>query len=50
MRFNFLTLELIPKNELPDWGPEDEKLKLEFEDRLRKGHLHLVSARCPELD
>ena len=43
-----MSLELIPKSELPEWGEEDEKIKNEFEARLRTGKLHLVSAETPK--
>lgn len=43
-----MSLEVVPKSELPEWGEEDEKRKNEFEDRLKTGHLHLVSAAQPE--
>ena len=39
-----MSLELVPKSKLPDWGEEDEKLKNEFEARMNTGKLHLVSA------
>ena len=43
-----MSLELVPKSELPEWGEEDEKLKNEFEARMKSGRLHLVSAENPE--
>ena len=43
-----MTLELVPKSQLPEWGEEDERLKNEFESRMKAGKLHLVSAKHPE--
>ncbi len=43
-----MSLELVPKSLLPDWGAEDEKLKNKFEARMNSGRLHLVSAENPE--
>ena len=43
-----MSLELIPESELPEWGEADEKLRMEFEERMRSGRLHLVSAKNPE--
>ena len=43
-----MSLELVPKSELPEWGEEDERLKKEFEARMNSGELHLVSAKNPE--
>ena len=42
-----MSLELVPKSQLPEWGDEDEKLKNEFEARMESGTLHLVSAKKP---
>ncbi len=42
-----MSLELVPKSQLPDWGVEDEQLKNEFEARMNAGELHLVSAKKP---
>ena len=43
-----MSLELVPKSELPEWGKADEKLKDEFEARMKSGNLHLISAENPE--
>ena len=43
-----MTLEWIPKSELPEWEEEDEKLRLDFEERMRTGRLHIVSANIEE--
>ena len=43
-----MSLELVPKSELPEWGPVDEKLKKDFEARMKSGRLHLVSAKIPK--
>ena len=43
-----MSLEVVPKNELPEWSQEDQKRKDEFEKRLKEGRLHLVSAAQPE--
>ena len=42
-----MSLELVPKSELPEWGDDDEQLKNEFEARMDAGELHLVSAKTP---
>ena len=42
-----MSVELVPKEKLPDWGADDEQLKKEFEDRLNNGKLRLVSAAKP---
>ena len=44
-----MSLELVPKSQLPDWGEIDEQLKNEFEARflMNAGELHLVSAKTP---
>jgi len=40
-------MELVPKSQLPEWGPEDDKLMNEFDARMKSGMLHLVSAKNP---
>ncbi len=42
-----MLLELVPKSELPEWGPEDERRKQKFEARMNSGSLYLVSAKKP---
>ena len=43
-----MALEVVPKSDLPEWSDDDERRKKEFEDRLKKGKLHLVSAAQPD--
>ncbi len=43
-----MSLELVPKSELPQWSEADEKLKNEFDARMKSGRLHLVSAKTPD--
>ncbi|WOV92785.1 MAG: hypothetical protein R1F52_06655 [Candidatus Nitrosoabyssus spongiisocia] len=42
-----MSIELIPKSELPIWSEKDEERKNEYIDCLRSGKLHLVSAKDP---
>ena len=42
-----MSLELIPKSQLPDWEAEDEQRKKEFLERMNSGKLHLISAKTP---
>ena len=43
-----MTLELVPKYELTEWGEEDERRKEKFEARMNSGSLYLVSAKNPK--
>ncbi len=42
-----MSLELISKSELPEWGEADEKIKNQFEEKMEQDRLHLVSAKNP---
>ena len=42
-------MELVPKDELPEWNEEDEKRRLDFEARDKDGKLHLKEWTPEEL-
>jgi len=43
-----MSLKLVSKADLPEWGEEDERRKEKFEARMNSGSLYLVSAKNPK--
>lgn len=42
-----MTLELVPKSELPEWDKEDDKRMNEFITKMESGTLQLIKFENP---